>query len=245
MSPHHGACDATRARAVVREGRHAGEVGAQAALVDTLIDRLNGRDVFRLVFKLRMSDLNPPHDPSNPRLIKLLALYGAPQNRLRFLRGMEALCGLPTGSLVMYCPHDATMNAKIAKVNLYIEGDVSSFYDYEKNQSEFGLTRGALGAQVRRFYELWSAQVFIEAGCWSKLTSSAKQNLKSLIDAFFFQQDPGVNFEIVRSQMNVSVEFVQKETSLSAFRASFGNPPTVEKFKGFTFPSGMAFGIDS
>ena len=55
----------------------------------------------------------------------------------------------------------------------------------------------------------------------------------------------GVNFEIVRSQMNVSVEFVQKETSLSAFRASFGNPPTVEKFKGFTFPSGMAFGIDS
>ena len=91
--------------------RVAGELQTQANLIDRLIERLRDREVYTLGYKLRMSDFNGPHHPSNRRLSKVLSLYETPVRRLDFLRGIEALCGLPPGSCVMYCPHDATMNA--------------------------------------------------------------------------------------------------------------------------------------
>jgi hypothetical protein len=155
------------------------------------------------------------------------------------------LCGLPVASLVMYCPHEATMNAKVAKVNLFIDGNVSPFFDYEVSSGETGLTRGALRAQVQRFYELWSAYVFVESWCWNRMSEVARQHLRSVIQCFFFQGDQTLDLKVVRAQVEVSLQTVREGAQLVAFRGNFRNPPAVEKFKGFTFPSGLPFDIDS
>ncbi len=220
-----------------------GELQAQVNLIDRLIERLRDREVYTLGHKLRMSDFSGPHNSENPRVSKLLSLYEAPKHRLEFLRGIEALCGLPVGSTVMYSPHDARMNAKIAEVNLLVEGSVSAFDKYERDQQDSGLTRGALRAQVNRFYELWSAHVFVERSCWDRLPPSAQQNLQSVFKCFFFQMDPTADSKIAREQIECSVGAVRHEMLQPAFRAIFGNPPAVEKFKDFKFPSGLAFDI--
>jgi HD superfamily phosphohydrolase len=227
------------------EARVVGPIEAQMNLIRRLIDRLQDREVYTLGYKLRMNDFNAPHNLNNQRLSNILNLYDSPRHRLNFLRGVEAMCGLPSGSIVMYCPHDAKMNAKIAEVNLLIEGAVSPFATYEEAQRESGLTRGALIAQVNRFYELWSAHVFIERSCWDRLKPSAQENLRSVLKCFFFQMDPTTDLKIVREQIDCSVDVVRNELLLPTFRAVFGNPPPVQKFKDFKFPSGLAFDIHS
>jgi HD superfamily phosphohydrolase len=222
-----------------------GELQAQVNLTESLIERLRDREVYTLGYKLRMSDFNGPHTPDNPRVSAILSLYGNTKCRLDFLRGIEARCGLPPGSVVMYCPHDARMNAKIAEVNLLIDGDVNPFDKYEAEQGDSGLTQSALGAQVKRFYELWSAYVFIERSCWDRLSPDAREDLRSVIKCFFFQIDPSANLRIARDQIDCSINAVQEEMTLPAFRASFGNPPPVEKFKTFVFPSGLPFELKS
>jgi HD superfamily phosphohydrolase len=234
-----------KARGLYEAALSTGELHAQQHLVGELIERLNSREVYTRVYKLRMCDFSGPHNSQNPQLLKLLELYRVPENRLMFLRGVEALCNLPVGSLVMYCPKDASMNAKIAKVNLFIDGDVSQFDQYEESQGESGLTHGALGAQIERFYELWSAYVFIKRDCYDHLSPTVQQNLRSVVQCCFYRKDRTTDAKIARSQIQVSVEAVLRESSLTAFRSNFGNPPAVEKFRGFTFPSGVAFGIDA
>lgn len=221
--------------------RSIGTTETQKQLVETLIERLESRQVYSLAYKLRMCDFNHPHTPENPQITKLLELYRSPRNRLDFLRALEVRCGLPQGALVMYCPHDAGMNAKIAKVNLFIDGDVSPFDKYEESQGNGGLTHGALKAQIGRFYELWSAYVFVERRIWDALKPPAQAHLKSTIKEFLFQRDATSDLQIVRSQIEVSIEAVRKELSLTAFRGGSGNPQTVEKLKGFVFPSGLTF----
>jgi HD superfamily phosphohydrolase len=230
-----------KARNLYEPAVSTGESKKQQDLVSELIERLNSREVYTRVYKMRMCDFSPPRNTKNPQLQTLLELYRIPENRLNFLRGVEALCALPLGSLVMYCPHDASMNAKIAKVNLFIDGAVSPFVDYEESQSESGLTHGALAAQIDRFHELWSAYVFMKRDCYDRLSHSAQQNLRSVIQCCFFRRDRITDPKIIRSQIQVSIEVVSRETTLTAFRGSFGNPPAVEKFKSFTFPSGIAF----
>ena len=228
------------------EGNAAGgEIKAQLTLIQRLIQRLDGREVYTLAYKLRMSDFPGPHNPENPRVRRLLDLYAVPKNRLAFLSALEARCGLPAGSVVMYSPADARMNAKVAEVNLFIEGHVYPFHEYEKAQEDSGLTRGALLSQVKRFYELWSASIFVERTCWDRLSKPAQRNLQSVIRCFFYQMDITSDLKIARAQINASVKAVTAETTLSAFRASFGNPPAVEKPESFTFPSGLPFDIDS
>jgi HD superfamily phosphohydrolase len=147
---------ATALQASFEEGATHGKLGSQQALVLRLIERLRDREVYTLACKLRMADFPGVHGPSNPQVQKVLEIYRVPKNRLAFLRMMEARCGLPWGSLVMNCPPDAMMNAKVAKVNLLVEDEVCPFDKYEE-QGEANLTRGALTAQIKRCYELWSA----------------------------------------------------------------------------------------
>ena len=119
--------------------------------ISTLIDRLRDREIYTLAYKVKISDFTGPHTPDNARLNRLIELYRDPENRRRYLLGMEARCNLPTGSLVFYCPPNASMNAKIAKVNLLIDGDVTPFDAYDREGQDSSLTRGALWAQIRRF----------------------------------------------------------------------------------------------
>jgi hypothetical protein len=221
-----------------------GVLSDQVALLNRLIERFRDREIYSLVHKLRMCDFVGPHNPENPQLMRVLTLYNKPKNRINFLRGIEARCGLPAGTLIMYCPPEAKMNAKVAKVNLFIEGDVYPFDEYENGQGDLGLTRGALSAQVKRFYELWSAYIFIERTCWDSLTEVSQRNLRSLIQTFFYQTDTTTDPEVVRSQMEWSVNAVLQETQAAAFRGQFGNPQPVEKFRDFRFPAGLAFDVN-
>lgn len=221
-----------------------GPLKTQSALVRRLVDRLRDRGVYSLVYKLKISDFSGPHNPDNPTLKKVLRLYSDPKNRLDFLQGIEALCGLPAGSLVMYCPPDAKMNAKVAEVNLLVEGAIWPFDEYEAAQGDSSLTRGALSAQVQRFYELWGACVYIERTCWERLPEATQRNLRSVIKRFFFRTEPDAELKILRSQIQCSINAVSDVTSVAAFRDRLENPPTVEKYKGFKFPSGLAFAIE-
>ncbi len=221
------------------EDRSVGSIGMQLDFVHHLIGRLKNRCVYTQAYKLRISDFPGVHSPDNRYLKNLIKIYSIPQNRLDYLQGVEALCSLPEGSLVMYCPPDAKMNAKIAKVNLYIEGEVVPFDEYEENQGDASLTHGALDAQIKRFYELWSVQIYIERTCWDRLTQFAKDNLKKVLKEFFFQTTADSDLRIARGNIEPSVKTVLNET-LAVARSGTRDPRT-EKFREFKFPSGLEF----
>jgi HD superfamily phosphohydrolase len=215
-----------------------GKLGAQKELALRLINKLRDREVYSLVYKLRISDFTGPHKPDNPRLLRLLNIYKDPPKRLEFLRGIEALCNLQSGSMVMNCPSDAAMNAKIAKVSLFVEGEITQFDTYELSQGESSLTRGALWAQISRFYELLAASVYLDRKKWDALSEDQRQHLRSLVKTFFFQMgadDP----KIVRMQMQPSLEvFVSRASQHGT------TDPRSETFRGFIFPSGVPFDSD-
>jgi len=213
-----------------------GDIEAQQMLARQLIDRLRDREVYSLVYKLRMSDFPGAHYPDNPRLVELLRTYKDPRKRLEFLQGMEALCGLRPGTLIMNCPSDAAMNAKIAKVKLFIEGTVNAFDDYESKQGDASLTRGALWAQIKRFYELWAASIYVNRREWDQLSKDRQEHLRSLLQKVFFQMEPGSDLNVVRMQAQPSID------SLSTRAAQMGTvDPRIEALRGFTFPSGVPF----
>jgi hypothetical protein len=148
---------------------------------------------------------------------------------------MEARCGLPLGSLVMNCPPDATMNAKVAKVNLFVEDEVSPFDKYEE-QGEANLTRGALTAQIKRFYELWAAIIYIDRRVWDGLSEGERKNLRSVLKTFFFLE-PGADPSVVRAQMEPSLEILRKR---KASRTGTTNVDE-KQYRGLSFPSGLPF----
>jgi hypothetical protein len=59
-----------------------------------------------LAYKLKIGDFTGAHThtPENSKLRKVIQIYGEPENRQKFLDGIEALCNLPSGSLIMYPP---------------------------------------------------------------------------------------------------------------------------------------------
>jgi hypothetical protein len=215
-----------------------GDIKAQQDLALRLIDRLRDREVYTLVYKLRMSDFTGPHNPTNRRLLNLLRMYREPRKRLEFLRGMEALCEFPPGALIVNCPSDAAMNAKVAKVNLFIEGDVNAFDAYEQNQGEASLTRGALWAQIGRFYELWAASIYVDRREWDRLPADRQKHLKSLLREFFFQMDASADPKIVRMQMQASVQQFMKKASQKGTV-----DPRRAHLRGWVFPSGLPFEV--
>jgi HD superfamily phosphohydrolase len=215
-----------------------GPLQERLSFIDDLISRFSGRKVYTLAHKLRMSDFPEPHNPDNSKIRKIVSLYHQPGNRLQFLTAVEALCRLPRGSVVMYCPHDARMNAKIAKVNLLVDDDVIEFDKYESRNPQAGLTCGALGAQVGRFYQLWSTQVFVEQESWQALTPSEQLHLEAVLREFLFQLS-STPASVVRVQMEGSLKVV-RERELSAARSGSADP-TDQNFEDFTFPSGLTY----
>ena len=217
------------------------QVELQVHQIRVLVDRLRDRRVYTLAYKLRISDFTGAHTPENFKLKKVIQLYSEPENRQRFLHGIEALCNLPPGSLIMYCPPSAAMNAKGAKVNLLIEGEVTAFDEYDKDGDESSLTRGALWAQIRRFYELWSAQVYIDRVTWDEMALQGQMHLRALLQDFFFQRNSETDPDIVREQVEASVHAVRDERPRLAARDD-SSAPELDRFTDFVFPSGLPFG---
>ena len=216
-------------------GKIRSKLAAQRELAVLLIEKLRDREVYSLAFKLRMADFTGPHTPTNVGVRKLLDVYSSPRNRLDYLRKMEALCGFAPGTLIMNCPPDAAMNAKIAKVNLYIEDEVTRFDEYEE-RGQPNLTCGALLAQIKRFYELWAASVYVESRIWAGLSEGERKNLRSVLREFLYPMEAGKDPKIARAQMQPSLDVLRKRAS----RAGSLHP--IEKaYEGTSFPSGLPF----
>lgn len=224
-----------------KAGPMVGEIMQRQQLLELLVKRLKSRHIYSLAYKLRMSDLPGIHAPTNPTLLKFLEMYGKPENRQGFLRGAEALLGIPEGALVMYVPPDGEMNAKIAKVNVFIEDQVSEFYKYETEQGESSLTRGALAAQVERFYELWSAQVFVEPSLWYSLSERQRSHLRQVIKSLL---EPCRDAIAMRTSLQGSLSAVERALPKAARSGSVD--PRVEQFieTQYRFPNGVPFEAD-
>lgn len=100
----------------------------------------------------------------------------ASRNRNRVLRVLEGDFDLPAGSLAMYCP--GSVNAKIAMVQIAVNGDIAHFAEYEENHNN-RLSGGHLTAQLQRFHRLWRVHFFID----SKVKKDLGERLHILQDA--------------------------------------------------------------
>lgn len=223
---------------IAPDATFAGPIAENQNLARTLADRLKHRHVYALAYKLRMSDFPPPHTPENHEIQRIADLYQDPENRLKYLSLTEALCLLPAGSLLMYCPSSVKMNAKVAKANLLVEGDVKSFVDYENEHVGTGLTCGALGAQVNRFYQLWSAQVFVERQVWRALSQAQQNNLREILKVLLFAR-PDSDVNVARQNIQPSVRLIAGR-DLAAARGGTRHL-NLDGYEGTCFPSGLPF----
>ena len=214
--------------------------------IHTLIDQICNRSIYRMVYKLKFSDLQRSHGSGDSSASKVVTLYTDVDKRRDFLRGLEARCNLPACSLVMYCP-PTKMNAKVADVNLLIEDDVVTFADYDRDDSQSNLTRGALSSRTQRFAELWSTQVFLHRDVWAKLEQPISEiqttpldHLRNVIRVFLFQSAPHSNLTVARMSIQPSIDCVQEAQVLEAARSTTTNYD-LDQFTDFIFPSGLPF----
>ena len=211
--------------------------------VRDLIDLLRNRSVYRMLYKLKFSDIPASHGIGESGAKRVVELYADVDKRRAFLHGLETLCHLPACSLIMYCP-PIKMNAKVADVKLLIENDVVTFADYDQPNSHSSLTRGALSSRTKRFTELWSAQVFLRRDVWAKLDDRASSppldNLREVIQAFLFQSKSHTNLDVVRRNIQASIDGVREVQTLQAARSATTDYD-LDQFRDFNFPSGLPF----
>jgi hypothetical protein len=161
------------------------------------LERLRQRRVYEGLFT-RFSEEYPADV-----VTRLIALYAVPKSsgddvegekararesahrRLQALRMLEGDFGLSPGSLAMYCP--ASMNAKIAKVKVAVDGQISSFDAWEDHPNR--LSGGHLAAQQNRFKRLWRVHLFIDSEVLSRMSTAAKRLLKSTVKELVFPKN--------------------------------------------------------
>ena len=212
----------------------------------SLIEQLRNRSVYKMLYKLKFSDVQKSHRSGESSAKKVVDLYADTKNRRKFLYGLETLCNLPACSLAMYCP-PTKMNAKVADVNLLIEDDVVTFAEYDQDDSQSNLTRAALSSRTQRFAELWSTQVFLRRDVWAMLDksfpgipSTPLTHLKHVIRAFLFQSDPHVDLDVARMNTQPSVDGVRGVLTLEAARSATTNYD-LDQFRNVDFPCGLPF----
>ena len=214
-------------------------------LIRRLTNDLRHRSIYKLLYKLRYSDIAKNEGADHSGADRVVELYSDTEKRRAFLNGLEALCGLPPCTLVMYCP-PTKMNAKVADVKLLIEDDIVTFADYDQRRSQSNLSRGALQTRTQRFPELWSAQVFLRRDLWKNLDKEAShgstvlRNLEHVVRTFLVQPGPRSDPNIVRMNIQPSIRLVNNALHLEAARA--GTPKRDEDgLHDFRFPSGLSF----
>lgn len=122
-----------------------------------LASRLLRRDLYKQLFMVTFDEL----EERDARFIQNTYgdADGAARKRADALRQLENDFNLTSGSIVMYCP-ESRMNKKIAWVQIFVEGIVKPFAEYEK-ESRKPLSAGHLNAQLDRFQSLWKIGFFI------------------------------------------------------------------------------------
>ena len=209
-------------------------------VIETLIRRLENRDIYTRVFRFGRFDLTGADIESEQK--RIIELYEEPAQRAAFLTNLESLCGLPSGSVAMYCSSDPKMNAKVAEVDLLIDDHIKSFKTYEEDAGDDGLTGGALESQIRRFQALWSAEIFMQRDVWNQLDGAARQDVQQVIRVTFLPSSVWgreiTDLSHYRKSMRVSVNNIQRSLNISVARSGT-EQEELRKFLGSTFPNGM------
>ncbi|MCY3813875.1 MAG: HD domain-containing protein [Gammaproteobacteria bacterium] len=215
-------------------------------LIEGLIQRLRHRSVYKVLYKLRFSDVLPPYGVDESGASRVVRMYADVDRRRAFLHGVETLCALPPGSLAMYCP-PTKMNAKVADVKLLIEDDVVTFAEYDQRRSQSNLSRGALSSRTQRFAELWSTQVFLDRRVWTTLASQSARggsgslaHLRHVVRTSLYQPEGSTDLDVARIGIQPSIDAVKTARFLQAARS--GTPEVdVAAFPDGFFPSGLPY----
>lgn len=214
-------------------------------LIRSQANDLRNRSIYRLLHKLRYSDIAKNEGTDQSGAEKVVELYSDAKERRAFLNGLEALCRLPHCSLVMYCP-PTKMNAKVADVKLLIEDEIVTFSDYDQRSSESNLSRGALLSRTQRFAELWSTQVFLRRDLWMILNkeeahgATVLEDLRHVVRTFLVQPERGLNPNVVRRDIQPSISLIRSAQFLEAARGGTSNADE-DELSDFYFPNGLSF----
>ncbi len=140
-----------------------------------LARRLLVRDYYEHLLTVNFDEANPD------AIRKVQDLYAdsnnnadPPLNRERALRLAETDFGLVPGDLAVYCP-ERRMNDKIAKVQVFVGGEVHELEAYE-HANESALTGGHLDAQLRRFRRLWRIGFYFHPRIVSRLDQTSRDD---------------------------------------------------------------------
>lgn len=158
------------------------DVAEQCALIEELSRRLEHRTMYTLACRVPRRRLDSRHkDKDKPELLPPhLQSLAKPEVRHKQILMLERLLQLPAGSVALYAPPSARMNAKIAQVKLLIDGEITPFFKYEKGRGDAALTGGLLAAQVQRFHELWGVSIYVNRPQWHLYSSHSPEILGEL-----------------------------------------------------------------
>jgi hypothetical protein len=210
------------------------DIKEQQHLIATLTEFLRDRTIFTLAEKWRIEELGPVPETTQHEAYEVhdvITWYSRPNNRALFIDAVEQLCKLPRGSLIIYVPPSSRMNAKIADVKLLIDGRVHTFSEYEERYASSSLTAGALKAQVRRFFYLWSAQFFVERALWNVMDPGSQEALRSVLRKLFYLA-PGHDPVTARRELEVSVQAVANALQRAARRRDLDDGLVRQEFEG-------------
>ncbi len=153
--------------------------------IEQLIGRLSTRNIFTIAEKIDVAAVGGVPAEKNHYVQDIIDIYSLPQNRYKLLRCIETECGLPRGSVLMYCPISMKMGAKLAKVNLHVDGRILPFDRFEEEGGATGLTCNALAAQVSRFYQHWAVSFFVDRSIWAEMGHDKQGMFRRLVRTLF------------------------------------------------------------
>jgi HD superfamily phosphohydrolase len=159
---------------LISEALHLSTVGKKG-VAESLLRALQRRQLYTGLSTFAHDDL-----PADVRT-RVQTAFAQPEGRNAVLSLLEADFRLEPGSLAMYCPHTAAMNAKIARVQIAIGEQIAHFDDYERDY-ENQLSGGHLEAQLHRFRRLWRAHFFINREAMNGLSSEMLHALRQAVE---------------------------------------------------------------
>ena len=146
-------------------------------IIKRLILDLMNRTVYSQCSFINKTNINKVEGLEKDDVIEFISLYKEPRNRLHWLETIESALKLEKASLVFYCPVEEEMNAKIANVNIYLDGKIVALKEYEDNSEGTSLTGGILTAQVKRFLQLWATRGYMRHTQYEEIKKSDKKRI--------------------------------------------------------------------
>ncbi len=173
----------------------------------SLLRKLRDRALFKELATFDASNIAPTHvDPIKKSYAGIgAATKNGARCRTQTARLLESDFDLPAGSIAIYCSH---IRPKIAEVSINVDGDISTFSQYEKTHDN-RLSGGHLEAQIKRFERLWRIYFFIDPQVKAALAKDRLLVLQQTIAQVVLSVDePEKLFQLAKEK---ALAYVQQE----------------------------------